>query len=433
MLLYLEGFALLLEVDAEVDVEGGVVGAEGSIVGILHIPAGIYAIKLFIYILLDELGVEVFQTEELAGAVYHRHAVAGGIYHLHRGYARNLGDLVVVGAESRGDVHDAGTVFYGNIVTGDNPESAFARVDPREKLLVCDARQLAALELAVQHAERVLVVEVRRHQGLCQYVYGRLLGVGVHALNADIVDIGTDAECGVRREGPGSSGPCQEVYRQFGTLEQFGRGVVAHDLELRRDGGVLHVAVASGLIELVGTQARSRSGGIGLDGVSLVEISFLVYLLEQIPEGLDVSVVVGHIGVVHIHPIADALGQVDPLFGIFHDLLAAGMVVVVYRNLLADVLFGDAEHLLHTEFDRQSVSIPTRLTLYQEAALSLVAAHRILDGAGHDMVYAGHSVGRRRTFEKDEFRSAFAQLQNLPEGILLAPGIQYFAINLNQI
>ena len=74
--------------------------------------------------------------------------------------------------------------------------------------------------------------------------------------------------------------------------------------ELGRHRGVLHIAVAAGLVEFVRTEARSGGRRIGLDGVAFVEQALLVELSEQPLEGFDVGVLVGDVGVFHIHPVA---------------------------------------------------------------------------------------------------------------------------------
>ena len=92
----------------------------------------------------------------------------------------------------------------------------------------------------------------------------------------------------------------------------------------------------------MGGQTRTGSGRVRLDGIALVEIAFLVQLLEQVPKRLDILVVIRDIGVLQIDPVAHLLGEVGPLGGVFHHLAAAGGIVLIDGDLLADVLFGDA-------------------------------------------------------------------------------------------
>ena len=78
-----------------------------------------------------------------------------------------------------------------------------------------------------------------------------------------------------------------------------------------------------------------------MNGVALIEVALLVQLLEEIPKGLDILVVIGDIGVVEINPVTHLLGEVGPLLGIFHHLTATSGVVLVHGYLLSDILLGD--------------------------------------------------------------------------------------------
>ena len=83
----------------------------------------------------------------------------------------------------------------------------------------------------------------------------------------------------------------------------------------------------------MGAEPGSCSRRIRLYRIAFVQKALFVYLLQQVPEGFDITVVVSYIRVVHIHPIANPLGKGLPLLGIFHHLLAAGIVVFFYGNL----------------------------------------------------------------------------------------------------
>ena len=134
-------------------------------------------------------------------------------------------------------------------------------------------------------------------------------------------------------------------------------------------------------------------GRIGLDGVALVEQVLVVELLEQPPQALDVLVVVGDVGVLHVHPIAHLVRKVGPLGGVHHHVLAATAVVVLNGNLGTDVFLGDAQFLLYTEFHGQSVGIPTGLALHLETLHGLETAEGVLQRACQDMVDTRMSVG----------------------------------------
>ena len=84
-----------------------------------------------------------------------------------------------------------------------------------------------------------------------------------------------------------------------------------------------------------------------MNGITLVQIALLIEFLEQVPQGLDILVVVRDIRVLEVHPITHLLGQVRPFRRVFHHFTTASSVVFIDGNLLADILFGDTEHLLY--------------------------------------------------------------------------------------
>lgn len=105
-------------------------------------------------------------------------------------------------------------------------------------------------------------------------------------------------------QGPGCGGPGEYVEIFLGQGGAGSTGIGGKHLELGCHRGVLHIAIAAGLVQFVTAEAGAGSGRIGLYGVALVEQALVVKLLQQPPEGLYVLVVIGDIGVLHIHPVA---------------------------------------------------------------------------------------------------------------------------------
>ena len=169
------------------------------------------------------------------------------------------------------------------------------------------------------------------------------------------------------------------------------------------------------------------SGGrrVGLDGVALVEESLLVELAEQPPERLDVLVVVGDVGVLHVDPVAHLVAQVGPFAGVHHHVLAALAVVVLDADGFADVFLRDAELLLHAELHGQSVCVPSGLAVDLVALHRLEAAEGVLDAACQHMVYARVSVGRRGAFVEDERGTAFPLGDAPVEDVLCVPLLEH--------
>ena len=435
VLLDLESHARPFERHGDVHVERRRVGRERIVVGVLHVTARILAVFPGVDIPLHEGRIELLDAEELARAVDHRLLLARAVDHEQGRDARLLGHAVVVGTERRGDMHDTRTVGRGHVVAHDHAEGIAHRPHPREQLLVADALELGSLVNTILDLERSLHLlgEVGRHQLARQNDGLRLVGIGVAALDAHIVDRGAYGQRRIRRQRPRRRRPGQEVELALDALEKAFAAFVAHHAELRRAGRVLHVAVAARLVQLVGRETRTRRRRVGLDGVALVEQPLVEELFEQPPQRLDILVVVGDVGIVHVDPVAHAARQVLPHSRELHDRLAAGAVVLLDRYFRPDILLRDAELLLHAQLDGQAVGVPSRLAVYQIALLRLVAADDVLDRARHDVMDARQSVGRGRPLVKDECRMPLARRNALVESVFRIPLCQHVGRQLRQI
>ena len=73
---------------------------------------------------------------------------------------------------------------------------------------------------------------------------------------------------------------------------------------------------------------------VWLDGVTLVEQPLVVELLEEPPESLDVLVIVSDIRMIEIYEVTHLLGQLAPLSGELHHVLATLVVVILSRDIL---------------------------------------------------------------------------------------------------
>ena len=340
-------------------------------------------------------------------------------------------------------MHDTGTVFSSHKVARDYTESALAGIYPRQQLLILHAGQVAALVfgydfpgdefvarlVGVELQVGSLGVEERGHEYLCHNHADGRTGIGIVCLYQIIVDIGTYAQRRVGGQSPRRRGPCQEI----GLTESRHLGTRIANLELCDTGCILHIAVATGLVELVRAEAGTGSRRIGLNGVSLVEVVFVVELLEQPPQRLDITVVVGDVGVLHIYPVTHTVREVFPLAGKLHHIFAAGSVVVGHRNGLTDVFLGNAQRLFHTQLYGQTVGIPTGLTHHLKSLHGLVTAENILDGASHYVVNTRHTVGRGGTLVEYKRRTTFAGFQTLMKKILLIPLIQNLLVDFREV
>ena len=457
VLLDLEGLRGGLHLHADVDVErlgrsGGLlvvpaVHGELRVVGVLHPAALVFPVAIDIDALADETLVEFVKQVELALQIDHRARLALAVDHEERGNACGAGYEGVVGTERRRDVYDTRTVLDGDVVARNDPEGLVGgvvpvavgiRLDglhPRQQLLVVHAYEVGSLVFAdnLERNELVaglvllegetfgLLVEMGVEQRLGQYGGHLLTRVCVPGADGHVVDLRADAERRIRRQGPRRGGPCQEA----GGAPTLHLGFGVRDAELAHDGRVLHVAVAARLVQLVGREPRAGGRRVGLDRVALVEQPLVEELLEQPPQRLDVFVVVGDVGVVHIDPVSHLARELLPHARELHDGLAAGAVVLLDRDLPPDVLLRDAELLLDAQLHRESVRVPSGLAVHEVSLLGLVAAEDVLDRAGHDVVDARHAVCRRGTFVEDEGRVPFAGRDAFVECVVGVPLVQH--------
>ena len=181
------------------------------------------------------------------------------------------------------------------------------------------------------------------------------------------------------------------------------------------------------------TEPGTRSRGIRLYGIALIQQSLGINVLQKIPQCLYIAVIIRDIRIIHIHPVAYALGKGHPFLGVLHHLPAACPVVFLYAYLRPYVLLGDAQKLLHAELHRQPVRIPAGTTLHTIPALRLVAAYRILDGTRHHMVDPRHSVRGWRPFKENELRGSLPHFQGFPESAVLFPSVQHIRSDSHQI
>ena len=179
-------------------------------------------------------------------------------------------------------------------------------------------------------------------------------------------------------------------------------GTRLEDTELCHTGRILDISIAAGLVELVGAQPRPCGRGIGLDGVALIEKALLVDLAEQIPEGLDIAIVVGDIGVLHVHPVPHEASELLPLVGVLHYMLATSRIILFDADYLADIFLRDTKGHLDPELYRQTMSVPAGLAVDTEALHRLVPTEDILDRACHDVVNTWQTIGGGRAFIEDE-------------------------------
>ena len=413
-------------------IEYGLVGAPAMRIGMhefLHPEGFVFFLEFYgdqhiggavVWIVLVFVGV-VFDVHpgkigdfrhETALFVDDGHLVALFVLHHDAGYVVFDRNAKVVGTEGLGHVHDAGAVFGGDEIGDDHPQGGIGKRHIGQQLLVLDVRQILPAVLPAHLPGNELVA---RPVGLKVQVFGRGIepgrnavageyhlygfeGVGVEGADFHIPDVFAHGERVVCRQRPGRGGPGQEVL----VLRSF-------DAELRHDGAVFHVAVATGLVEFMRTQPRAGGRRIGLDGIAPVQQPFIVKLFEQVPEAFHVVALEGDVGIAQVDPEAHDLGEIIPFALVLHHRLPAFPVELLHRNALAYVFFGNSEFLFHLQFHGKAMCVPSALAPHPVAFQGFVAAKDVFDRTRHDVVDAGGAVGRGGAFVKSELRRSRAQ------------------------
>ncbi len=174
------------------------------------------------------------------------------------------------------------------------------------------------------------------------------------------------------------------------------------------------------------------AGTIRLDLIALIHHAAVMKLLQRPPDGLNVFVFKGDIGMSEINPISHFLCHLFPFTLVLPDRLPAFCVELCHAVPHDVILVLEPELFFDFDFHWEPMRIPTRFAVNLESLHGLISAHQIFQRSGHDMVDARTAVRRGRSFIKREpgfpFARSNALLENLallpkPENLLLHGGI----------
>ena len=314
-------------------------------------------------------------------------------------------------------MHEAGAVLNRDVLGVDDVVRAaddVGELDQLERTLVAPALHLLAGEGRAQ-----LPV-------LAEHLLGERLGDDerVVVLRGDHVgDVGVRGDGGVGDERPRRGRPDEQV----GLALERAAGQREADVD-RRVGDVL---VALG--ELVVGQRRAAAGAVGGDAVVLDQQAGVVDLLEAPPHRLHELGAHGPVGLVHVHPVAHALGETGPGVDVAGDRRAAALVERLDAVGLDVGLAGEAELLLDGELDGQSVAVPPGLPVDAEALHRLETREHVLESARLDVVGARHAVGGGRALVERPTGAVGGLRQRLAESVVVAPEREHVVLQRRQV
>ena len=332
-------------------------------------------------------------------------------------------DSRIILTEGRGNVYDAGTVGIRYIVVCHHEMCLlvlllrFLRGARIERLILC-ADEVCAL-IGLQHLIGLLPLLCERSEHLVQKRGAEHIGLTVCRLYLGVLQRRMHAECGIAGQGPGCGGPCQE-------------GEIAVLRPEAYDGGAL-IQLLIALCHLVRGQRGSAAGAVGHYLEALVQKSLLPDLLQRPPLGLNEVIVIGHIGILHVRPEADLVGEILPHALVLPDIFLAQVNEGGNAVLLDLLLAIDADLLLHFQLHRKSVGIPAGLSGHHRSLHGMVSGNHILKRTGFYMADMGLSIGRGRSVIENIGRVTLVLLNGLLEDMSLSPEVFDLLLALDKV
>ena len=167
-------------------------------------------------------------------------------------------------------------------------------------------------------------------------------------------------------------------------------------------------------------QRRAAARAVWYDLVTLVDQPHLVQLLQTPPDRLDVVVVIGHVRMLHVHPVAHAVGHAFPLALVLPDALLALLDERLDAVALDVLLAVQFQQLFDLQLDGQAVRVPSGLAEHLIPLHDLVAGNDVLHDAGENVADVRLAVGRRRPVVKGKHGlSGRVLLRPLKDPVLL--------------
>ena len=264
MLLNLEHLILCLQIHANRNVERFVFICQRLVVSVLYITPCKFVPFIDIHIVLDEVFVEILDDEVFTLQVDHRTLGALLVYQDNGTDACFLGNKSIVCTEVWSNMHDTRTIVGCNIIAGDHLEGISHRLDGGHQLFIFHTDKIGSLvtaydairnelfaSIVFRHLATVSNSTLDRQIGIqtCFSQYQRhLVGcVRIICLNSHIVNLRAYAKGRVGSKRPRCSRPGEEI--RSTPLCHLGFWVL--HLELCRTSRILHITIATWLVQLV--------------------------------------------------------------------------------------------------------------------------------------------------------------------------------------
>ena len=142
--------------------------------------------------------------------------------------------------------------------------------------------------------------------------------------------------------------------------------------------------------------------------MSFINISFLVHLIQNMPNRFDIIIIQCDIGIIQVNKICHPLCHISPKTFILKHRLST-LFVECFDSIRFNLCFVvQAKSFFYFDFYRQSMCIPTCFSLYLIALHGFVSTYIVLQCSCNNVVNSGFSVCCRRSFKKHKLLSVFS-------------------------
>ena len=270
---------------------------------------------------------------------------------------------------------------------------------------------LIFLELQVLALVSFQHLIVLTQHGICQGL-SDIVGVAVTRLYFYIVFLGVHTQGQVAGKGPRRSGPCQDIC------------VFSLGLKAGNGGTLLYILITLG--HLMGGQRGAAARAVGNHLKALVQKTLVPNLLKSPPLGLDKAVVIGYIGIVHISPEANGVGEILP-----HALVLPDAFLTFFDKRLQTILLNlllavQSQLLLNFQLHRQAVGVPSGLSRHHIPLHGPVSGNHILDYTGLHMADMRLAVGSWRSVIEYIGLAALPHFNAFLKDVLCFPELLHF-------
>ena len=308
-------------------------------------------------------------------------------------------------------IYEKGLLYKGKSIQPYSPAAGVAH-----------AHQGRTLETARQHLVRHLVIEQRAHECLGHDIGSRGAGVRIRGFDLDIIDIRSDAQRSVGRQGPRGRGPDDEVDRAIETFETcgFARELKANEDRRRRLVGVLDLGLSKSRMAVL-----APMNGL----MSTIDHAAIEHSLEDLDVGSIMLMIERQVGVIPIAKHAQAAEAGLLQLDVLDSELITELADLRHRRLIE---LGGAELFLDLVLNGLTMAVPTGDIRGLIALHSLIAVDDVLGDLVLRVAEVDRAVGVRGAVVKDELLVALVLLEELGVDVVVLPLLEPLGLVLGE-